>query len=170
MRRSSEKQQKHLGKTAEHKKEQTRELIIRTCEYVLDNPEIDRSSYHQIANASKKVDPTGKGRTAPTFQNDEYKDILMQYQMGYYTTLNVETNGMVDIQELYKLQKEVASLKRKMSIQENRLKEQLKTKVKEIDALEKKNEVLRHALQSNARLADILVENTPANVVKKGGF
>lgn len=167
MLKSSEKQQKHLGRTANLKKEQTRQLIIRTCEYILDNPEIDRSSYKQLEEASKKVDAAGKGRAALTFKNDEYKDILMHYQMGYYTTLNVETNGMVDIQELYRLQKEVTSLNRKMSIRENRLKEQLKAKVKEINELEKKNEVLRHVLLSNARLVDISVENTPVNVVKK---
>lgn len=158
------KQKKHLQNTAAQKKEQSRELIIKTCEYVLDNG-LDGTSYLQLAKTSKIVDPLGKGRTAPTFKNDEYKDILLSYKFGNYAGLNVEANGMVDMGELVSLQKEIIRLNRKLTKAENKHKEQLKSKAKEIEKLKETNEVLRHAIQAKSRLADISDTNVPVNIV-----
>ncbi len=158
----STKQQEHLNNTANQKKEQTRQLIIRTCEYVLDNG-LDGTSYLQLAKASKIVDPLGKGRTSPTIKSDEYKDILLSYKLGDYAGLDVEVNGMVDMGELVKLQKEIIGLKRNRTRIESKYKEQLKNKVKEIKKLQIANEVLRHAIQSKSRLADITENNVPVN-------
>lgn len=159
------KQQEHLQNTAVKKKEQTRQLIIKTCEYVLDNG-IDGTSYLQLAKASKIVDPLGKGRTAPTFKNDEYKDILMSFQLGNYAGLDVESNGMVDMGELVALQKEIIRLNRKLTKVENKYKEQLKSKAKEIKELKKTNEVLRDAIYAQSRKEDITSEHVAVNVVK----
>lgn len=156
------KQQEHLQNTAAKKKEQTRQLIIKTCEYVLDNG-IDGTSYLQLAKASKIVDPLGKGRTAPTFKNDEYKDILLSFQLGDYAGLDVESNGMVDMGELTNRQKEITRLKRQLTKSENKYKEQLKNKAKEIKELQIANEVLRNAIQAKSRLADIADDNVPVN-------
>jgi len=158
------KQKEHLKNTADQKKEQTRQLIIRTCEYILDNG-LDGTSYLQLATASKIVDPLGKGRTAPTFKNDEYRDILLSYQLGDYARLDVETNGMVDMGEIVKLQKEIIRLKRQLTKVENKYKEQLKNKAKEIKELQRANEVLRNAIQSKSRLEDIVGNNVPVNIV-----
>ena len=156
------KQQEHLKNTANQKKEQTRQLIIRTCEYILDNG-LDGTSYLQLAKTSKIVDPLGKGRTAPTFKNDEYKDILLSYKLGDYAGLDIETNGMVDMGELTKLQKEITRLNRQLTKSEKKYKEQLKNKAKEIKELQTANEVLRNAIQAKSRLADIADNNVPVN-------
>jgi len=160
------KQQEHLQNTAAQKKEQTRQLIIKTCEYILDNG-LDGTSYLQLAKASKIVDPLGKGRTAPTFKNDEYKDILLSFQLGDYAGLDVESNGMVDMGELVALQKEVTRLKRHLTKVENKYKEQLKNKAKKIKELEETNEVLRDTMYTMMRKEDIFAsEHVAVNLVK----
>lgn len=155
------KQNKHLGNIGSLKKEATEKLVEATCRYVLDNPEIDHTSWEALAKVSKIIDPERKGRSAATFKSDYLKAILFKYRVGPYTSLENE-DGSIDPLEYIELKKSV----NKLELELKEKKKIIRDKSAKIKELERKNEKLRHDNMGLLTTLELSGQNIAVNNIK----
>lgn len=158
----STKQNEHLSNIGSLKKEATEKLVEATCKYVLDNPEIDHTSWEALAKVSKIIDPEGKGRSATTFKSDYLKEILCKYHVGPYTGLEND-DGSIDPLEYIELKKRVNNLELELK----KKKKIIRDKAVKIKELDRKNEKLRNDNMGLLTTLELSGQITAVNNIKR---
>lgn len=158
----SDKQSKHLSKTAAIKREKTYLIVEAACRFLDDNPELDRSSYRTLSRVTKNlvVDPTGKGRTEATLKSAYLAPLLERYRVGPYALLEAES-GIVDPLEYLELKKRIIRMEKELKVKS----ETIKNLNRDLKEQKVQNEVLRHDIMGMQTLIETATRNVPVNIV-----